>query len=173
MTRFYEQQGEKDISATKWRSPQSSDEQAHKPEKGVNLRVNKVRTVKFEVQIKNNPLVKKCPTTVTWNLIEKTPNRIVMRNLIRNAEVPFCESFLIDQEIIVLGPDKPNASTCIIRQSQNLIFVKFCMVKSMIKSNSDTETRKSLESSAKFFDQNCLQYVEPSKRVAAAAPVEE
>lgn len=65
--------------------------------------------------MKNNPFVKKVPTAVSWFLIEKTSSKILIRQLTKNSEVPFCDSFCIEVELLILGFDKPNASCCIVR----------------------------------------------------------
>jgi hypothetical protein len=59
--------------------------------------------------VKNNPFVKKVPTTVSWFLIEKSSSKITIRTLNKNSEVPFCDSFIIEMELVILGFDKPNA----------------------------------------------------------------
>lgn len=99
----------------KWRTPANADEQNYTPEKGVKIPVKELRSHTVEIQVKNNPFVKKVPTTVYWYLIEKSSSKVVIRTLTKNTDIPFCESFNIEMETTVVGFDKPNAQCCVLR----------------------------------------------------------
>jgi hypothetical protein len=105
---FYASRGDQNFSITKWRPAETPDEKEFKPEKGVKLSVKQVRENKIEIQVKNNPFVKKVPSTISWFLIEKSNTKIQIRTLTKNSDVPFCDSFMIEMETLVLGFDKPN-----------------------------------------------------------------
>lgn len=61
--------------------------------------------------------MKQAPTTCKISLFERTSSKIWLRAITKNRDVPFCDSFMIEMETIVLGPDKPNAGCCIMRVS--------------------------------------------------------
>jgi len=105
---FFGSRGDQNFSITKWRLPETPDEKEYKPEKGVKFPVKLVRENKVEIMVKNNPFVKKVPSTSSWYLIEKSNTKILIRSITRNSDVPFCDSFMIEMETLVLGIDKPN-----------------------------------------------------------------
>jgi hypothetical protein len=153
---------------TKWRAAETPDERDYKPEKGVKLPVKQVREHKIEIQVKNNPFVKKVPTAVQWFLIEKSSNKIQIRTLTKNSEVPFCDSFMIEMELLVLGMDRPNASCCIVRQTQQIIWLKFCMMKAVVRSNTESETKVAMQNWEELYAKHGFGFVEPHLRVKAA-----
>jgi hypothetical protein len=89
----------------------------------------------------NSTFVKKVPTVITAYLIEKTNSKILIRSISKNSDVPFCDSFMLEFEMLVVGPDKPNAGCCIVRQTMQIIWLKFCMMKSVIRGQTESETR--------------------------------
>ena len=64
-----------------------------------------MRTLSLVVQVKGNPMVKECPTTKTYYLIEKSATRlhILCRN--NSRDVPYCDSFQVLEEILFVSPD--------------------------------------------------------------------
>jgi len=121
---------------TKWRAPETTEEKEYRPEKGTFFNVKMIRDMKVEMQMKNNPFVKKVPTTQVQYLIERTSTKIQIRSITKNTDVPFCESFVTESELLVCGFDKPGACCCICRTTCNTIWLKFCMMKTVVNSNS-------------------------------------
>lgn len=114
--------------------------------------------------MKNNPFVKKVPTAVTHYLIERTSTCVKVRQLTRNSDVPFCDSFMIEMEFLVLGFDRPGACCCIIRQTQQIIWLKFTMMKTVIRSNTETETKAAMQIWEELYNKHGFAFVEPSQR---------
>ena len=73
---------------------------------------------------------------------------------------------MIEFETLVLGMDKPNASCCIVRTTQQIIWLKFCMMKSVIRSQSDGETKAAFQIWEELYIKNNMQYIEPHLRKA-------
>ena len=127
-----------------------------------------MRDHKIEIQVKNNPFVKKVPTAVQWFLIDRSNTKIQIRTLTRNSEVPFCDSFMIEMELLVLGVDRPGALSCIVRQTQQIIWLKFCMMKAVVRSNTESETKIALQNWEDLYAKHGFSFVEPHLRVKAA-----
>jgi len=62
------------------------------------LKIIETCTKDIEFQIKNNPFVKKCPTLRTFKIIERSPERLIMRVISKSREVPYCDCFYIEEE---------------------------------------------------------------------------
>lgn len=88
----------------------------------------------------------------------------MIRTLTRNSDVPFCDSFMIESELLILGFDKPNAQCCILRQTFQIIWLKFCMMKPVVRNNSDAETKIAMQNWEDLFVKNGLSFVEPHLR---------
>lgn len=64
-----------------------------------------MRTLDMVVQVKGNPMVKEAPTTKTFYLIENSETKFHMLCRNNNRNVPYCDSFQIIEEYIVLSPE--------------------------------------------------------------------
>ena len=58
-----------------------------------------------EVQVKGNPFVKVAPTTKHYFLLEKSDTKLffVVRN--RTTDVPYCDTFSVQEEWYLESPD--------------------------------------------------------------------
>ena len=81
-------------------------------EKHESLNVLQKRTLSVEFQIKNNPFVKKAPTVREFKIIEKSEHKMHFRNVSKSHDVPYCDSFHVEEDWIVVGGG-PNS--CAIR----------------------------------------------------------
>ena len=86
--------------------------------------------MKADFQIKNNPLVSKAPTTKTFNVSERTDTLIKLRVLNKTTDVPYCDSFAVEEEWIIAS--LPGTKCCVLRVSMGLIWYKSTMMKSII-----------------------------------------
>ena len=86
--KFMDMRGEKSITVTNWEDPKSVEDA-----KLMGHTAKQMRTLNLVVQVKGNPMVKECPTTKTYYLLEKSATKLHM--LIRNnsRDVPYCDSF--------------------------------------------------------------------------------
>ena len=95
-----------------------------------------------EVQVKGNPFVKIAPTTKHYFVIEKTEKRLhlVIRN--RTTDVPYCDSFSVQEEWLIESPDpstQPVIKSSAFRQSFKINWYKSTMMKSTIAKNANAE----------------------------------
>ena len=56
--------------------------------------------------VKNNPFVKKSPTLRTLRIVERSETKIVMRATSKSRDVPYSDSFYVEEEWFVTSmPD--------------------------------------------------------------------
>jgi hypothetical protein len=135
MTKFFEMRGELNVSTTPWSDPVGEDA------KYDNQTVLRTKTIKMRVQIKGNPFVKEAPTTKIFKLIENSENKIVLKVLNKTTDVPYCDSFAVEEELLIAS--LPATKCCVFRVSYCIRWYKSTMMKGMIKSNTDAESEKS------------------------------
>jgi hypothetical protein len=56
-------------------------------------------TVSADFQL-DNPFVKVSPNTKYWRVVEKTDTRIVMRVMTKCSNVPYCDTFSVEEEFV-------------------------------------------------------------------------
>ena len=93
METHYREKGELNITTTEW----APSEEVYE-----DLKVLETRTIDYEVQLKNNPFVKKVPTLKTFKLIERTSELLKIRSTNKTRQVMYCDCFFIDEEWIVV-----------------------------------------------------------------------
>lgn len=69
------------------------------------MTAKKKRVATFTAQVKNNPLVKVVPTRKTYYLIEHTPTKLHIIQKNKTSDAPYCDTFQILEEWIILSPD--------------------------------------------------------------------
>ena len=90
--------------------------------------------------VKNNPFVKKSPTLRTFRMVERSETKIVMRVTSKSRDVPYCDSFYVEEEWFVASMTDCTSS-CVLRVSYNIIFVKSTLMKSIISSTAASEAK--------------------------------
>ena len=90
--------------------------------------------------VKNNPFVKKSPTLRTFRIVERSETKIVMRVTSKSRDVPYCDSFYVEEEWFVASMTDCTSS-CVLRVSYNIIFVKSTLMKSIISSTAASEAK--------------------------------
>jgi len=90
--------------------------------------------------VKNNPFVKKSPTLRTFRIIERTEYKIVMRVTSKSREVPYADSFYVEEEWYVSSMPE-GFNSCVLRVSYNIIFVKSTLMRSVISSTAASEAK--------------------------------
>lgn len=128
---IYEERGEKEIVPGPWQ-PSSEIYDG--------LKIMESRTIDVEFQIKNNPFVKKAPTGRTIKIVEKSPEKIVARLISKARQVPYCDCFYVEEEWYIAATPK-GTNSCAFRVSYALVFVSSTIMKSVIKSNTDSEEK--------------------------------
>ena len=104
----------------------------------------RMRSADFIKQVRGNPLVKEAPTMKTYYMLEHSPTKLhfLQKNTTRN--VPYCDCFYVVEEWLILSPDpasQPIIKSSIIRLSFFTVWVKSTMMKSIIRSNVESESK--------------------------------
>jgi len=73
-------------------------------------------------------------------LLERTPETIRMKVLVRNTGVPYCETFGLEEDWYIAS--KPKTKCCILRLTFGIKWYKHTMMKSMIKSSSEAGNKE-------------------------------
>lgn len=94
----------------------------------------------LEVQIKGNPFVKKAPTKRTIKVIERSAEKLHLRIVTKTSSVPYCDCFYVEEEWFVVQA-KQASKSCAFRVSYTVTFVQSTMMKGMIKSSTDGESK--------------------------------
>ena len=132
---FFERKGEMDVSCDQWVDPSPEDKMYDgKP-------VLKTRVLKMRVNV-NSTFVKVAPTTKYFKLMVQTPTKIVLKMLNRTNDIPYCATFGVEEEWLIASPDTENAKCSIFRMSFNIIWYQSTLMKSVIKNNTEPETKK-------------------------------
>ena len=58
-----------------------------------------------EIQIKDNAFVKVSPTTKYFKLLENTETKILFKILSKCTDVPFADTFAIEETWLILSPN--------------------------------------------------------------------
>jgi hypothetical protein len=135
--KFYEMRGEQKIVINPWQDPDEADQDYS------GTKITKTRTMSLEVQIKNNPFVKVAPTTRAFKMIENTSESLHFKILNRNHDVPYCDCFGVEEEWWVASP--PGAKCAALRISYGILWYKSSMMKSIIRSNTESESKMAFE----------------------------
>ena len=138
MTKFFVLNGDLDVSATPWVDPSTKDS------KYDNKTVLSTKTMKLRRPIKGNPFVKEAPTTKVFKVIENSQDKIVLRILNTTTDVPYCDSFGVEEEWLIAS--LPNTKCCVFRASFCLRWYKWTMMKAIITSTTETQTDLSMKS---------------------------
>ena len=102
----------------------------------------KVKKLKADFQIKNNPFVKSAPTCKTMYLVEQTETKLRAIVNIKTHSVPYCDTFIVEEEWTVMQLSA-QSKCCVLRVTYGITFVKSTMMKSVITSSTVSETKKS------------------------------
>ena len=78
------------------------------------------------------------PTFKTMMLIEQTPDLIKIRVITRNKDVPYCDTFGIEEDWFIMS--KPKTKCCVVRMTVVTKWFKSTMMKSLITSSIDSGT---------------------------------
>lgn len=137
--KFMESRGEQNVNMGLWEEAKPGDD-------GVIFghRATQMRQMTMVVQVKGNPMVKECPTTKTYYLIENSATKLHVFCRNNTREVPYCDSFQVIEEFLLLSPDpstQPEIKSGALRMSFHLQWLKSTLMKSLIRGNVETETK--------------------------------
>ena len=131
----------------------------------------KMRTLDLVAIVKNNPLVSEAPTTKTYYLIEQSETKLHVMSRNNTRQVPMSDTFQLIDEYIFLSPDpstQPVIKTGVLRISYRLQWLKSTIMKSIIRSNVDSETKQIINSYADMYiRQKQFNFVEKKMPVVA------
>jgi len=74
----------------------------------------------------------------TFRIIERSETKIVMRVTSKSRDVPYCDSFYVEEEWYIASLPE-GVSSCVLRVSYNIIFVKSTLMRSVISSTAKSE----------------------------------
>ena len=94
--------------------------------------VVKVREMDVEFQLPNNKFIKQVPNHKYDKLIEHSDTKFVIRIINKQTGVPYCETFCVEEELIGLGLDKPNAQCCVFINTYTINWLKSTIMKKVI-----------------------------------------
>jgi hypothetical protein len=80
------------------------------------------------------------PTFRTLRIIEKTDRKFIVRINTKNKDVPYCDTFDIDEEWYCQSTET-GFNSSVLRISYKQTFLKFTMMKSIISSNTTSEVK--------------------------------
>lgn len=113
----------------------------------------------------NSTFVKIAPTTKYFKLIEKSPTKIVLRMLNRTSDIPYCATFGVEEEWFLASPSSENAKCAVLRMSFNIIWYQSTLMKSVIRSNTEPETKKVMgEFMEELLSKNNHRFVEKTPK---------
>lgn len=128
--------GEKKIEHGEWFEPQENEKQYL----DTDLTIIKQRKHFVEIQIKDNPFVKASPTQKIAYVLEQSEKVLKMRVVSKAKEVPYCDCFSIEEEFVCSMPEGC-ANSCVLRVTMTIIWHKSTMMKSIIASSSQKESK--------------------------------
>ena len=114
----------------------------------------KMRTLDLVAIVKNNPLVSEAPTTKTYYLIEQSETKLHIFSRNNTREVPYCDTFQLIDEYIFFSPEpssQPVIKSGVLRMSYRVDWLKRTIMKSLITSNVDSETKSIITSYADMY----------------------
>jgi hypothetical protein len=155
LTKFYASRGEKKISCTEW-----SDQVDQAKYEG--LKVKRVRTMDLEFNVVGKPFVSVAPTERSFKLIEHSSTKIVFRVLSRARDIPYCDTFGIDEEWYIASPSA-TAKSCVLRVSVVCNFYKFSIMKSIIRSGAESDSTAVMQGFAKHMSDMGLDFAEKKR----------
>ena len=75
------------------------------------------------------------PTKKHMKIVEHTPTKLLMRICNRTTEVPYCDTFGVEEEWYVASTGNPNSKSAVLRITMTPVWYKSTMMKSMILGN--------------------------------------
>ena len=89
--------------------------------------------------------VKEAPTKKHMMIIEHTPTKLLMRICNRTSDVPYCDTFGVEEEWYLASTSNPNSKSAVLRISMTPVWYKGTMMKSMILGNIKKEAQVNWE----------------------------
>jgi hypothetical protein len=161
MDKFYEERGEQKIVTKLWSDATGDDATYDK------MSIQKVRTMEVNFQVKGNPFVKEAPTVKNYKIVEYSPTKLHMRVLNRTHEVPYCDSFGVEEDWFVASPAGQNVKSSVIRITTGAVWYKSTMMKSMILSNVKKESQANWDAWKENITNRDHKFVQKKKKAAA------
>ena len=108
------------------------------------------------------PFISVAPTERSFKLIENGPSKIVFRVLNRARDIPYCDTFGVDEEWYLASPSA-TAKCCVVRVSSVCNFYKFSIMKSVIRNGAESDTAVFLQALVKHMSGMGLDFVEKKR----------
>jgi len=114
--------------------------------------------------MKDNPFVKVAPTGFCAYLLEQTPTTLKMRRTSQPRDVPYCDCFYIEEEYLCTMPEGCTTSS-ILRVTMTVIWLKSTMMKGIIASNAQKESKTFWNAYADYVKKNGNIWKEKKKDI--------
>ena len=101
--------------------------------------MHKIRTIDAEFKV-DSKFVKSAPTLKTYRVIEWSPTYIRISCINRTRDIPYCDTFDVE-DVFTVHSMRPESKCCIVQIGIGFNWHKSTMMKSMIKSNTETAAR--------------------------------
>jgi len=126
-----------------------------------------VRTLNVSFQVKGNMFVKEAPTMKHMKIIEHTPTKLLMRICNKTSDVPYCDTFAVEEEWYLASSPNPNSKSAVLRIAMIPVWYKSTMMKSMILGNIKKEAAAAWEAwKTDFLTHPNATFVQKKKKAA-------
>lgn len=132
------------------------------------MNVSKTRTIDADFKV-DSTFVKIAPTLKTFRIVEQSATSLKIISINRTRDIPYCDTFDVE-DITVVRSMRSNSKCCVVQSGINFIWHKSSMMKSMIKSNTEKETRAMNADLSNLIKQ--FPFIEQRKPEQKAAPGE-
>ena len=128
----------------------------------------RIRTIEAEFKV-DSAFVKAAPTIKTYRVVEYGPSNIKIICINRTRDIPYCDTFDVEERITISSL-KPTSRCCIVKVGICLNWHKSTMMKSMIRSATEKESKSMNEDYQALLKQ--FPFVEQRKPALKGAPIE-
>jgi len=133
LEQHYTDKGEKNIESTVWEP--CLDELYE------DLQVREARQIDLEIQMKNNPFVKKVQTLRKFKLIEKSETKVHMKITNKTRGVPYCDCFFIEEDWCIVSMPQKVVNSCGLKVSYEIKWLQSTMMRGVIAGQTNSESK--------------------------------
>ena len=135
LDKFYISEQAKNVNASSWKEPQKPEDKTYEGKT-----VHKMRTIEADFKV-DSTFVKSAPTIKTYRIVEWSATYIRISCINRTRDIPYCDTFDVE-DVVTVHSMKPESKCCIVQIGIGFNWHKSTMMKSMIKSNTETAARQ-------------------------------
>ena len=132
------------------------------------MQVLQLRSLDHDLKV-DSTFIQVAPTLRTLYLVENSPTLIKFVGLNQTRDIPYCETFDVEECWVIESP-REGAKACVVKQGIRIIWKKRTMMKSLIRSNQEGESRKAMNKYQLMFGQ--YPFIEREKPAYVEPPQE-